>query len=122
MKGDVGDVRSECSFDRISDGKEVVFGWQSVLSLSRTRARMAGGFWALGWTAGPRFSGRWVIVGMVRWGRKLDGVFRRVETARLKARRLLLGGCMADLGGGFGRRWWCCLVGYGFSSVVVCRS
>lgn len=99
MKGDVGEVRSACSFLRISDGKEVVFGWQSVLSLSRTRARIVGGgFWVLGWTAGPRFSGRWVIVGMVRWGRKLEGVFRRVETARLKARRLLLGGCMADFG------------------------
>lgn len=99
MKGDVGDVRNACSFDRISDGKEVVFGWQSVLSLSRTRARMVGGFEALGRISGPRFSGRWVIVGMVRWGRNWEGVLRRVVTARLKARRLLLGGCIVFLGG-----------------------
>ena len=40
---------------------------------------------------GPRFSGRWVKVGIVRCGRNWVGCLRRVWTAWLKPRRLELG-------------------------------
>ena len=77
---------------RICGGKVVVFAGQRVLSLSRTRARIVGvGSAVVGaevevdggclrrW--GPRFSGRWVIVGIVRCGRNWVGCLRRVCTA-----------------------------------------
>lgn len=94
----------------------VVLGGQRVLSLSRTRARIVGvivwcgrgGFsdacvvcavpllflgvsFAACTRCGPRSSGRWVNVGMVRCGRNWEGCRRRVCTAWLKPRRLELG-------------------------------
>lgn len=91
-------------------------GGQRVLSLSRTRARIVGvvvwcgrgGFsdacvvcavpllflgvsFAACTRCGPRSSGRWVNVGMVRCGRNWEGCRRRVCTAWLKPRRLELG-------------------------------
>lgn len=42
LKGLLGDWRREASLFRIWGGKVVVFGGQSVLSLSRTRARIFG--------------------------------------------------------------------------------
>lgn len=101
LKRDVGEVRREESLARICGGKDVVFAAQSVLSLSRTRARIVGvwgGFSGGVWSpffalirCGPRFSGRWVKVGMVRCGRNCVGCLRRVWTAWLKPRRLELG-------------------------------
>lgn len=44
LKAEVGELRRECSLVRIWGGKVVVFGGQSVLSLSKTRARIVGGF------------------------------------------------------------------------------
>lgn len=44
LKGEVGEVRRADSFVRIWGGKVVVFGGQRVLSLSKTRARIVGGF------------------------------------------------------------------------------
>lgn len=38
LKGEVGEVRREVSFERIWGGKVVVLGGQRVLSLSRTKA------------------------------------------------------------------------------------
>ena len=62
---------------------------------------MCGGFSGVGICAwdpffalircGPRFSGRWVKVGIVRCGRNWVGCLRRVWTAWLKPRRLELG-------------------------------
>lgn len=104
LKGDVGDVRRWWSLLRICGGKVVVFGAQSVLSLSRTRARIVGFFWGVeGFSVGvgvdvdalvrcgPRSSGRCVKVGIVRCGRNWEGCLRRVYTAWLKPRRLELG-------------------------------
>jgi hypothetical protein len=106
LKGEVGEVRSAANLSRICGGKVVVLGGQRVLSLSRTRARIVGDFVAAAgaafspgllvvggclWRCGPRFSGRCVKVGIVRWGRNWEGFRRRVCTAWLKPRRLVLG-------------------------------
>lgn len=105
-KGDVGDVRRWVSLVRIWGGKVVVLGGQRVLSLSRTRAWMVGTRFGVGFSGrldlevpvvcaptrcGPRSSGRYVNVGMVRCGRNWEGCLRRVWTAWLKPRRLELG-------------------------------
>lgn len=104
LNGEVSEVRREESLARICGGKDVVFAAQSVLSLSSTRARIVGvcgvfsGVGICVWgpffpliRCGPRFSGRWVKVGMVRCGRNWVGCLRRVWTAWLKPRRLELG-------------------------------
>lgn len=84
-------------------GKVVVLAGQRVLSLSRTRARIVGmrcwmgfsggvgGWCCLRMRCGPRSSGRYVNVGMVRCGRNWEGCLRSVCTAWLKPRRLELG-------------------------------
>lgn len=96
-KGEVGDCRRAASLERICGGKVVVFGGQSVLSLSRTRALIVGTFAFEVFEGseltrcGPNSSGRYVKVGIVRCGRNWAGCLSRVWTAWLKARRLELG-------------------------------
>lgn len=89
LKGEVGELRSAESLSMIWGGKAVVLGGHRVLSLSRTRARIVGDLAAAAgfspgdclWRCGPSCSGRWVKVGIVRWGRNCEGFRRRVCTA-----------------------------------------
>lgn len=98
LKGEVGEVRRDWSFERILEGKVVDFAAQRVLSLSRTRARIVGVRGVFSddvedeeMRCGPRFSGSCAKVGIVRCGRRWLGCLRRVCTVWLKARRLEFG-------------------------------